>query len=458
MRISVVCSSFSLLVTVLYCTVVVAFVPGARLSSSIKSSSHHLASIDLNEGATRNVGAFNEWATNCGVQNAAGFQLNSEDGQDWYAMTTADLPANSPVLAVPGNMILSTLSAKAELEAMSPTVQAAADRLVKMGGSEYVPKFYLFLKILVEFEKGVESPYHPWLDSVTRLYYNAVSMTDFCFQLLPPLVFRLSRDERVKFENLWGALQYVDLLSDELKKDREICKWAYNTVQTRRLPGDDTDLKIVPMVDYFNHGTETEVDVKIDEAGNCVVFTNRDVPAGYPLRMSYGCPTNPSYFFATYGFLDETSPGSFCKILDIQKTPELVDLGFDFSKMLFYKETGDVSQEVWDIVLYSKVLPKHDIHLQKPFYEAHMNGDAETKRAIHGQYMLEVCTELKNHVDITIKQLHELSAKADGMDTAEHPRLPLILRHNEFVTETFEMVRSRLNPMVAQLTEQRVGP
>jgi len=212
---------------------------------------------------------------------------------------------------------------------------------------------------------------------------------------------------------------------------------------------------LCPWLTFFNHGTETEVDISFDENGNCIAFTNRDVPAGHPLRMSYGCPTNPSPFFATYGFLDETAPGTFCKILDIPKTPELENLGFDFSKMLFYKDTGDVSKEVWDIVLYAKVLPKHDVSLQRVFYEAHMNDDTETKAAIHQRYMLETVSELKNHVDTTIQQLHELSAKGDGIDFATHPRLPLILRHNAFVVNTFQMVKERLEPVLDNLIQER---
>ena len=74
-------------------------------------------------------------------------------------------------------------------------------------------------------------------------------------------------------------------------------------------------------------------------------------------------------------------------MMNIQSTPELVNLGYDFSKMLFYKDTGDISEEVWDVVLYDKIL-KQDVVVQQQFYEAHMNGDYETKSATHQQYML----------------------------------------------------------------------
>ena len=80
-----------------------------------------------------------------------------------------------------------------------------------------------------------------------------------------------------------------------------------------------------------------------------------------------------------------------------------------------------------------------------------MQGDAATKAAIHEQYSLETCTALKTHVDTFLKQLDELSAKSVGKDYNEHPRLPLILRHNEFVKETFLKVKANLDPMVASV-------
>ena len=134
---------------------------------------------------------------------------------------------------------------------------------------------------------------------------------------------------------------------------------------------------------------------------------------------------------------------------NIQPNAELLDLGYDFSRMLFFKETGDVSQEVWDILLYQHLASNRDD--QQAFYEAHMQGDEDTKNAIHQHYFADTATALKKHVDTFLVQLDELSAKGVGKDLNEHPRLPLILRHNEFVKETFLTVKARLDPMVAEV-------
>ncbi len=48
---------------------------------------------------------------------------------------------------------------------------------------------------------------------------------------------------------------------------------------------------IAPLADMFNHGTETEVELSYDENGDCYAIAQYDIPAGSPLRMSYGDPT-----------------------------------------------------------------------------------------------------------------------------------------------------------------------
>lgn len=439
---------------------VVAFAPSSFSSlrgtvTSTRPTSSLFGYIDVAESTQRDLEPFQEWAAQCGVQRIEGFQLTTEDGLDFSVITTDDLPAGQTILAVPANMILSASGCKQELLAMSNGgVKDAVETMGRIGAGLSVPEFYLILKLLVEFEKGDQSDYFPWLNSLPRLYYNAVSMTDFCYECLPPLVFNLSRAERLKFDNFMQVLAKVDVISDDLKQEREILKWAFNAVHTRCWGEAGQDQFIVPMADMFNHGTETEVEIAFDEEGNCQAYTTTDVPAGSPLRMSYGCPTNPSAFFARYGFLDESSPATFCKMMNIQSTPQLVDIGYDFSRMLFYKDTGEISEEVWDVVLYSKVLARKP-DVQKQFYDAHMAGDADAKAAIHQQFFLETTTEVKTHVDTFLKQLDDLSNKAVGKDINEHPRLPLILRHNDFVRNTFVNVKSNLDPMVAQASEER---
>ena len=142
-------------------------------------------------------------------------------------------------------------------------------------------------------------------------------------------------------------------------------------------------------------------------------------------------------------------------MMDIQSTPENVNMGYDTSKMLFYHETGDISQEVLDVVLYAKVLTnmkysENTGEVKKQFYEAHMSGDEATKAQIHEMYRGEVMKEILNHCNTFLKSLDALEKKSEGKSFDQHPRLPVILQHNEWVKETFLKVKSNVEPLVQQ--------
>jgi hypothetical protein len=240
-------------------------------------------------------------------------------------------------------------------------------------------------------------------------------------------------------------LKYVPFLQEATKTNKALTKWAFAVVYTRGFPTPDgQDFCLLPMIDMFNHGTETEVDVQYDDEGNVYVYTTQDVAAGSPLRISYGDPTNPSHLLARYGFLDESSPATFCKILILRPTQQQIDMGYDHSRMLFYKDTGEVSEEVWDVLLYNNLGESGDIDTQQALYQAHMTGDVSTKQQIHEYYFGETVASLQQHITTFLQDLEQLQQKGVGKDVRDHPRLPLIQRHNEFVQQTFLTVQAKL--------------
>ena len=126
----------------------------------------------------------------------------------------------------------------------------------------------------------------------------------------------------------------------------------------------------------------------------------------------------------------------------LNPSQQLIDMGYDHSKMLFFKDSGDVSEEVWDVLLYQ--LLESDPDTQQALYQAHMSGDVETKQAIHQHYYPQTAEALQNHITSFLQELEELSAMGAGKDISTHPRLPLIMGHNQFVKETFLKVQSQL--------------
>jgi hypothetical protein len=192
----------------------------------------------------------------------------------------------------------------------------------------------------------------------------------------------------------------------------------------------------------FNHGSDyTEIVESYDENGNYYAYTSYDVPAGSPLRISYADPTNPSFLFARYGFIEDSTPATFCKIIPPHINKDMEELGYSESTMLFYIN-GEVSQEVWDILLYQH-LSGNTISDRRLLMKAHTEGDYETKKMLHEKYYGETSQMLLNHLEEFLAQLDKLSGKAyeRAVEINDHPRLPLILKHNEFVKNSFFAVR-----------------
>ena len=198
----------------------------------------------------------------------------------------------------------------------------------------------------------------------------------------------------------------------------------------------------------FNHGADPNVELQFDEEGSCYAIATQPIAPGSELLVSYGDPSNASQLFAKYGFLDPNSPATFCKMTKFQQTTKMMDIGLDYSRMLFYHDTGDVSEEVWDVVLYD--LLKADRDAQENFYRAHMSGDYQTKQAFHQQYILQTSTVIKNHVDLFLDQLEALSSKTIGQDINVHPRIPVIREHNQYIRETFLKVKDQIDALVYQ--------
>lgn len=138
--------------------------------------------VDINESVPRDVWTMDQYMTDCGVQRSEGLSIydssihNQEAGTDFSLMTQTNIPAQSPVLCVPANMILSSKELReGELKGI---VEPAEEYLDIMGVEKTeVPMFHLFLKILIEYEKGDASPWFPWMNSLPRHYYNGASMT-----------------------------------------------------------------------------------------------------------------------------------------------------------------------------------------------------------------------------------------------------------------------------------------
>ena len=216
--------------------------------------------LDIADDAERNTISFDQtWAPANGIQRHDGFKLAQESmevgiNKDVFAMTSTDVPTGTPVLFVPESLILSANKAVAELRTLGDMTQAEAE--VQLAGAESEFRhYYLMLKLLTEIQKGEASPYYEWLNSLPRYFTNAVSMTEFCLTCLPPLMKKLSQDERDAQERLGKeTVRHVPFISEDIKDyPRDLVKWVYQIVYTRAVETEDGDLKIVPMAGELSY-------------------------------------------------------------------------------------------------------------------------------------------------------------------------------------------------------------
>lgn len=134
-------------------------------------------SISLSSSVERDVFTMADWAAGYGVQQAEGVTLTSYDGKDYFPMTQMDIPAGSPVIYVPNDLIISSSKSAQEFGA---DLQNCENALIAAGLDYKVALFRVFYRILSEYQNAENSPFYPWLNSMPRVYNTGASMTYAC--------------------------------------------------------------------------------------------------------------------------------------------------------------------------------------------------------------------------------------------------------------------------------------
>merc|ERR1719203_589077 len=363
-------------------------------------------------------------------------------------MTQAYIAAGDSILFVPADIVLSS-NTGLMTEEFGEGLHEAEVALVNLSreAATRLPLFRLMVKIVSEYDKGQDSPFYPWLNSLPREFYNGVSMTDACFDCLPPYAGWLASNERINYSHFVAAILngYVALSPDTLNDDM-ILKWAYNVALTRfHEVWEPTRQKLIaPMADMLNHSAEPNCEMTFDYEGNCNVQTIYDVQPGTPLTISLGDLTNPTPIFAQYGFLPNDCATLFCKAMHLQ--PQIKYLGYDFKDLLFQTETGEIAPKVWDIFLY-EILEQNDQGAADNFYVACKTNDEAAKQEIHNNYFQYTLEALRQHVYKIVNDVGQLTMQAQSYDLQTHPRVPVIVAHNNLVRDTFTMTASLLEQM-----------
>lgn len=398
------------------------------------------------EYAQRDVYAMEEWAIGYGAQKADGVELYSDDGSDYQLITQQGVGAGQTVLYVPPDIVLSS---NAVVDEFGGSLQQAEQFLVNLdqGTQIRLPLFRLMAKILAEYDKGQDSAYFPWLNAMPRQYYNGVSMTDACFACLPPYAGWLASNERINYTHFAAALRqgFVPIDQNTLNNE-QVVKWAYNVAFTRfhEVWSPSRQKLIAPMADMLNHSAEPNCEILVDQMGGFTVTAMYDIQPGSPLTISLGDPTNPTPIFAQYGFLPNDCATIFCKAMHLD--PQIKELGYDFKDLLIQTESGEIAPKVWDIFLY-EILQNNDPGAAENYLVACKTNDEATKQQYLDNYFSYVLESMKNHVYGIMADVERLTANAQSYDLQTHPRVPVIVAHNQLVSQTFTMTAALLEQM-----------
>jgi len=436
-----------------------AFRPADASHTTAGSSSNSNSSTKLDAATNfdRDMNALESWATKQGVTKGKGFALseNSETG-DWSVSVTQEGETAQEVLVVPEDLIFSSTSIREnDSEIYGDHLQDAIAYLDKKKCEAQVDQFLLWLKVLVEHEKGEDSRWHPWLNSLPKTFSNAVEMDEVELECLPPFAWSLAKVKILHCTEFQKAIQLIPkdkVVSQATRDNPELLQWAFNAVFTRcwGQDGDEEENRkdMVPMGDMFNHCHPGNVAILYDDDRNCHLILKEDVKPGDALTLSYGFETNPYRFMVVFGFVDESQEFIFSQLLSTKPTQKHVDMGYDVAKMTFSTIDGSFTEQVWDFVLYS--LLEQVPEIQAAYYDAHVNKNQPQKDAIRRKYYLETCIMLKKHVDKMLAEVNELIAKVDSHDDQEHPHLPMIRKSNVFVAQTFAKAKRNVDQMIQQ--------
>ena len=229
------------------------------------------------EYAQRDVYTMEQWAQQYGAQKADGVELYSEDGSDYQLITQSGLGAGQTVLCVPIDI---AISSEAVANEFGGSLQQAEQFLVNIdqGTQARLPLFKLMMKVLAEYEKGEQSVYYPWLNSLPRQFYNGVAMTDACYDCLPPYAGWLTSNERVNYSHFAAAARqgFVPISQEVLGNDA-IMKWAYNVAYTRfhEIWQPNRQKLLIPMADMVS--VQIHIIIDLDALSLFVVFFARQI-------------------------------------------------------------------------------------------------------------------------------------------------------------------------------------
>ena len=102
--------------------------------------------------------------------------------------------------------------------------------------------------------------------------------------------------------------------------------------------------------------------------------------------------------------------------------------------------------QVWDLFLY-EILVNNDPGAAEAYFVAVKCDDEGTKQQYQDQYFQYTLDAIKTHVYAILEDVDNMNAIAQSYDVNTHPRVPVIVAHNNLVRDTFTMTAALLEQM-----------
>lgn len=395
----------------------------------------------------RSVLTLSNWAKENGITMHPSIKWKDNGDEDWGLQLTSKVDRGTVLLRVPRSLVLDSAAIKDDYyladddnnsngngngmvknndEVLSKCIEALGPFQV------HEENFWIVLK-LYQCAREQDPKYAPWLAALPRSFPQFSKDERECLPYYAKYIAEYQEQKFEKFCRAAAAICGDDLLLDEGRKDR--FEWAFNAVGSRFWKTESAVVEnyrprseLVPLGDMFNHRDPPNVKIVHDHEKDavCFVYLGEEEGGGeqccYPqdLFITYGQPYNPHRFLMIFGFVPTDMKEMWSHFILSDTNPH----GGDVAKMVFSCEEGMVPQQIWDAVL-------HELDPSKKLEEMRLSSTA-----------LGIAADvLTNHVG---KQLDELTALRQKIDTTEGENIGLIRQHNEFLTSVFRRVQANL--------------
>lgn len=380
--------------------------------------------------SSRNVNSLTTWAQEQGICMHKSLQWKQYDEKDnnWGLELKEPVPPGTTLMQVPKSLVLDADCLQEEF-LLSDGDEALERALHQLGDFDiHKDGFFIFLKVL-RCSKERDSKWTPWIQGMPQTFIEFSEAEKQCL----PFYAKYAADyQDEKFKAFCRAAAELGEWNenDDPADSLEKLKWAFRAVASRswktvpQQENENPNTEMVPVGDMFNHCEPPNVAVTHDGDSVNFVYKGTANENSKDLYLSYGQPSNPHRFLAIFGFVPTDMPFVWSHIA-YPDNP----FSANVSEMVVRASDGNIPKIVWDAVLYALLQPPQGTPIP------------EYTKEQHAKYRKFTLNVLETHV---AKQLEELAALRQKIETTQGENVDLIRQHNEFLTNVFSKVQAHL--------------